>query len=1077
MTIFKALLKSAKQAGLSFFRPTREAVFTVEKMKAGPALLSALLVIVAALVLAAPALAGEFGLQSASVKALNESGTPGHGAADLQAGSHPFELVTSFVLNEPEPIPGNNSNEVRDSGGDLKDVRVELPPGFVGDPSATPKCTYPEFIKETESGQQGCPNETVVGYALTYLSFINPGEYNYQYSPVYNMEAPPGVPAQFAFTVHGAANVFLDASVRTGSDYGLTINVSNLGQVGKIYANTVTIWGVPAAASHNPYRGRGCLGDYAGEEVRGKEQFEEVQTQPPPSTGECPVNVPVLPLLDNPTSCSVPRAGSLSVDSWQNPGHFVTDPISLPELGGCEKLDFSPTLGVTPDGTDGSTPTGLNVEQSVPQQSVLNPEGLAESDVKNTTVTLPAGVQLDPSAADGLQACTGNPADPPGTPGNEIGFTGSNPQSGADEFTPRKLGSLAATLAGELALLQPGVNFCPDASKVATVRIKTPLLEEELEGSVYLAAPQNFAGGPLENPFGSLLALYLVAEDPQRGVLVKVAGKVVPNPETGQLTTTFENTPQLPYSSLKLEFYGTDRAPLATPGLCGSYSSQASLEPWSAPPGGTSSSAVSLNPDFQIASGPGGSACSDPLPFSPTLQSGVTNIQAGAFSPLDTTFSREDGQQSLSSVQLHYPAGVSGILTGVPLCGEAEANAGTCSEASKIGETIVSVGLGNDPFSVTGGKVYLTGPYEGAPFGLSIVNPAKAGPFDLQEGRPVIVRAKIEINPITAALTVTTNTEAQGNAIPHIIDGIPLQIKHVYVNVNRPGFTFNPTSCNPTKVTGTINSAEGSTSPVEIPFQVTNCAQLKFSPHFEVSTSGKTSKADGASLTYRISYPNVPQGTDANISYAKVELPSELPSRLTTLQKACTSAQFDSNPASCPAESVIGHAKVHTQLLPVPLEGPVYFVSNGGEAFPNLIMVLQGDGVTIDLVGDTLIKNGVTSTTFKAVPDQPFQTFEINLPEGPYSALAANSNLCKPTVTKTVKQKQRLQVNGKMRTVTRKLKEQVPTTLTIPSDYVGQNGATYSANLPIKVEGCGKVKAKPAVKKHKKKAKGKGHKK
>ena len=278
-------------------------------------------------------------------------------------------------------------------------------------------------------------------------------------------------------------------------------------------------------------------------------------------------------------------------------------------------------------------------------------------------------------------------------------------------------------------------------------------------------------------------------------------------------------------------------------------------------------------------------------------------------------------------------------------------------------------------------------------------------------------------------------------------------------------------------MTGTINSAEGSTSPVEIPFQVTNCAQLKFSPHFEVSTSGKTSKADGASLTYRISYPNVPQGTDANISYAKVELPSELPSRLTTLQKACTSAQFDSNPASCPAESVIGHAKVHTQLLPVPLEGPVYFVSNGGEAFPNLIMVLQGDGVTIDLVGDTLIKNGVTSTTFKAVPDQPFQTFEINLPEGPYSALAANSNLCKPTVTKTVKQKQRLQVNGKMRTVTRKLKEQVPTTLTIPSDYVGQNGATYSANLPIKVEGCGKVKAKPAVKKHKKKAKGKGHKK
>jgi hypothetical protein len=370
--------------------------------------------------------------------------------------------------------------------------------------------------------------------------------------------------------------------------------------------------------------------------------------------------------------------------------------------------------------------------------------------------------------------------------------------------------------------------------------------------------------------------------------------------------------------------------------------------------------------------------------------------------------------------------------------------------------------------------VYITGPYNGAPFGLSIVNPAKAGPFDLQEGKPVVVRATINVDPHTAALTVTTNTAAQGYAIPSMIDGIPLQIKHVNVDITRPGFTFNPTSCNPTEVTGTVNSAEGASSPVKIPFQVANCANLKFEPKIAVSTQGHTSKADGASLTYKVTYPSVPFGTDANIKYVKVELPGELPSRLTTLQKACTQAQFQANPAGCPSASNIGHAKAIVPNIPVPLEGPVYFVSNGGEAFPNLVMVLQGYGVTIQLVGDTLIKNGVTSTTFNAIPDNPVTSFEITLPEGPYSALAANGNLCKPTVTKIVKTKQRLEVKGRMKTVTRRLKQQVPAPLNIPSDYVGQNGSTYNAKVPIAVTGCPKAHTtSKKAKKHKAKHKAK----
>jgi hypothetical protein len=272
------------------------------------------------------------------------------------------------------------------------------------------------------------------------------------------------------------------------------------------------------------------------------------------------------------------------------------------------------------------------------------------------------------------------------------------------------------------------------------------------------------------------------------------------------------------------------------------------------------------------------------------------------------------------------------------------------------------------------------------PFGLSIVNPAKAGPFDLGK---VIVRAKIEVDPHTAALTVTTDQ------IPHILDGIPLQIKHVNVLIDRPGFTFNPTNCSAMKLTGTISSVEGATAAAEAPFQISNCAALKFAPKFAVSTNGKTSKANGASLSVKLTYPNAPFGTYANIAKAKVSLPKQLPSRLTTLQKACTAAVFDQNPANCPAASIVAQAKAMTPLLPVPLTGPAYFVSHGGEAFPDLTVVLKGSGaydITVDLVGSTQIKNGVTTSTFKAVPDAPVSSFELNFPQGPHSALAANAD-------------------------------------------------------------------------------------
>jgi len=970
------------------------------------------------LVFAGPALAEPIGIESLEVSATNEPTAEQRanhepGSPDVQAGSHPYALVTTFFLNGPEAIKDPTELYFTPTGGGLKHVGFELPPGFVGNPDATPKCNYEAFaLKE-------CPNDTAVGVATNVLDASAEERFVIvQSAPVYNVETPGGLAAELGFIVNGVVPVFLDASVRTGGDYGITINVRNVPQVTPVIASRVTIWGVPGAAVHDPLRGK-CLAlaenTFFPEEKtvqEGLQQHNEEKTQCAKPELEAPGGLPVEPFLTNPTSCGSSRTATINVESWGEPGEPPTiapEPptkaettTTLPALSGCEKLDFSPSLSVQPDGSAGSTPTGLNVDVHVAQESTTNPGGLGEADVKDTTVALPPGLQVSPSASDGLEACSNA----------QIGYLPEKSTPGNLRFTPN-------------------TPTCPDASKIANVKIATPLLEHELTGEVYLAAPQNFTGLP-ENPFSSLIAMYLVAEEPEHGVLIKLPGKVSLNEATGQITTTFENTPQLPFSDLKLEFFGTARAPLATPALCGIYDTESSFVPWS----GTAT--VHPPASFQITSGPNGSPCSDPLPFSPALASGTTNNNAGSFSALETTLGREDGQQPIQQVTLHYPPGLSGLLAGVELCPEAQANAGTCGPNSQIGETIVSVGLGNDPFTVTGGKAYITGPYNGtstctvgspgcAPFGLSIVNPAKAGPFDLQEGRPVVVRAKIEVNSTTAALTVVTNPSG-AYAIPHMIEGIPLQIKHVNVNVNRPNFTFNPTSCTPTKVESTITSAEGASSTVSTPFQVASCASLKFAPQFKVSTQGKTSKAKGASLTTTIAYP-APFNTYANIAKVKVELPKALPSRLTTLQKACTAAQFNANPAGCPAASVIGYAKAVTPLLPVALEGPAYFVSNGGEAFPNLIMVLQGYGVTIDLVGDTFIsKAGITSSTFKTVPDQPVTSFELTLPEGPYSALAANGNLCKQK-------------------------------LTMPTEFIAQNGTEIHENTKIAITGCAKVAA------------------
>ena len=887
------------------------------------------------------------------------------GAPATQAGSHPFQLTTTLTLNQtseakPVALP--------------KDFGVQLPPGLLGNPTPFAQCTDTQFANDF-NGVNECQAQTAVGVADVTINEPGSVHLNTFVVPVFNLTPSPGEPARFGFNVEGNP-VILDTSIRTGSDYGVTVSVDDITQTASFLSSKVTFWGVPGDPRHDQERGWSCVADGLW-----RIENQQLPSCAPLSQQETP------PLLSLPTACTGPLQTSVLADSWKQPGAFrsYSPSVQTPGMDGCNQLPFAPQIEVKPDVAQTSTPTGLSVKVRVDQQGVLNPGGLAESTLRDTRVTLPAGVLLNPAGADGLEACAEA----------QIGFTGVEADS--DLFTP--------------GLPEP---FCPDASKVGTVKIKTPLLPNALEGAVYLAspAPQGEEG---RNPFRALVAMYIVARDPVSGVLVKLPGVVTPDPVTGRLVSTFQNTPELPFEELELHFFGGERAPLATPPRCGTYTTTASFAPWSG------NQPASRAATFELNQGPGGSACPGAsLPFAPSLEAGSTNINAGAFSVLRTTISREDGNQDIQTVQLHMPPGLSGALAGVALCPEAQANAGTCEPASLIGHTIVSVGLGGSPFSVTGGEVFLTGKYAGAPFGLSIVNPAVAGPFDLGK---VVVRAKIEVDPQTAQLTITTG------AIPHILDGIPLQIKHVSVTIDRPGFTFNPTNCNPLAITGSIGSVEGAGASVSTPFQVTNCATLAFKPKFAVSTSGRTSKANGASLAVRLTYPSAPQGSQANIGSVKVELPKQLPSRLTTLQKACTAAQFDANPAGCPAASVIGHATAVTPILPVPLEGPAYFVSHGGEAFPSLIVVLQGYGVTVDLVGTTFIsKAGITSSTFKTVPDVPVGSFELTLPQGPYSALTANGNLC-------------------------------TSKLTMPTDFTAQNGATLPQNTKIAVTGCAKAKA------------------
>jgi hypothetical protein len=914
------------------------------------------------------------------------------GGPDTQAGDHPYEMVTRFDLKSAHRYVGKSNFPNPTSVDDVKDVVVDLPVGITGDAQATPKCTFAQLATRAR-----CPADTQIGELQT-----QPGGLEGTYGPIYNMVPEHGVAAEFGFfDAIEQTHAIYASVVPTPSGYTLRATSPEVPEIA-LTSVIATIYGNPVAKQ------------------------EEIAKL----AGKKPSAATQVAALTNSSDCSSEeqaRVSTVHLDSWVQPGPFSSNgtPSGEPEflpgsswtaatssaqesppLTGCNELRLTPgRFSAQPDTNTADSPTGLTINEQIPQDE--QPGALATPALKEETVTLPAGLIPNPAAASGLVGCSET----------QIGW-----------------------LHGTLSNFTAAPPACPEASKLGSVEVVTPLLEKPLDGVLYLAKQD-------ANPFNSILAGYIVIDDPTTGIIVKVPGKLTLNPTTGQITGDFEESPQIGvFSELKLRFSGGERGELATPESCGTYTTAGQMTPWSARGSGPP---ADVSDSFQINSG-----C---LPeFAPSFAAGTTSPQAGGYSPFALSFSRQDNEQEISGLTVSLPPGLSAKIAGVGKCTEAQLQAAasnplgmaeianpSCPASSEVGTVEAAAGAGGEPFYLSG-KAYLTGPYKGAPLGLAVIVPAVAGPFDLGN---VVVRTALYINRNDAQVT------AVSDPLPTIIDatggdghtdGFPDRMRSIDVTLNRNTYILNPTNCSPMSINATLTSTGGLTSTGSSRFQAGGCRELAFKPSFTVSTQGHASKAAGASLHVHVtSTPG-----QANIAKVHTELPKQLPSWLPTLQKACLAATFEANPASCPAGSLVGTATATTPLLATPFTGPAYLVSHGSAAFPDLEIVLQAEDITIVLDGKTDIKHGITISNFETVPDQPVTSFELSLPMGPNHVLATdvpeklNHNLCGQT-------------------------------LKMPTIITGQNGAVIKQTTKISITGCAKAKAKK--KKKKKKAKKAAH--
>jgi hypothetical protein len=621
--------------------------------------------------------------------------------------------------------------------------------------------------------------------------------------------------------------------------------------------------------------------------------------------------------LTLPSICSSSTTSHLEVESYEG-AISRTDTHTPVGVASCGNVPFKPSAAVTGETTASDQPDGATTIVKAPQQA--GADEINTADIRDAHVTLPQGMTLNPSAAHGLEACT----------------------------------------AAQIGIGTTSAVGCPPASKVGTVTIETDLPPKSLTGNVYLGNP---GGGAITGP---PYTIYLDAESVY-GVSVRLRGTVTPDPASGRLQASFTENPQLPFSELILSLRGGARAPLANPLVCGIATVDSAFIPYT---GGAT--ALSSSP-FTT------SGCASPLPFAPTQSTQSSSAKAGAYTSYTFNLARPDGQQYLSQLKTALPPGLVGAIPSVPLCSEALAQKGTCPATGRIGTATVNVGAGPEPYPFSG-PVYLTGPYAGSPYGLSIPVAAVAGPFNLGT---VVTRVGLNVDSHTGQVIATS-------ALPTIVGGVPLRLRSLSVAVNRRSFLFNPTNCGMLNTSSLLTSTFNATKEVSSPFQVKNCAALPFKPSFKAITKAKGTKLNGDSLQV-----NLLQGAhEANIHSVVASLPLQLPSRLTTLQKACPEATFAAAPTACPSGSRVGSATVSTPVLPAKLTGPAYLVSHGGAAFPDLDLILEGNGVRVILVGNTNIKAGITTSTFASIPDVPVSSFALDLPTGPNSALSAYGNLC-----------------------------------------------------------------------------------
>jgi hypothetical protein len=889
--------------------------------------------LLALLFAAAPAQA-EFGLSEIGVSFTDEVGNP-----EVRAGAHPFAVTTSFRVNTT--FSSEKGVEVVD--GALRNLDIRTPVGLAGNPTAVPRCETIDFLSE-DKGHTACADSTAVGILTAVVTGGKgiPGE---ETVSVHNLKPSPGNAAKLGFWVGGVPTT-IDLGVDPEYPHEVVASLTNASQIVEVLESEATLWGNPAHVAHDKDRG-----DCAYESF--------------PEEALCPAGITVRPFITMPRTCEGPLVTTFEALSWWsgdplNPGPptFFEDDAESPAMTECEDLELSPTLDVQPTTQRAESASGLDVRLEMDDPGLEDPDGRAGSDLMEVEVALPKGMTINPSQAEGLATCSEAQLD------NE-------------------------TLGSEFG------EGCPAASKIGAIEVETPLLEGEvLKGSLFVAEPYT-------NRFGTLLAVYQVIKSPKLGIIVKLAGEVEPDPRTGQLITTFggpgtEPLPQLPFSEFRLHFTGGGRGALVTPNRCGPHEIEALFIPWANP-----EEAYLATPTFEIASGVGGGPCpaAGTPPFEPGFAAGTLNNAAAQHSPMVMRLTRRDGDQDLTKFSSVLPEGLLPKLVGVGKCPQAAIDAAkgkaglselaspSCPASSQIGTVAAGAGVGSE-LTYVEGSIHLAGPYKGAPLSAAVITPAVAGPFDVGN---VVVQVGLNVDPLTGEGKIDG---AASDPIPHILAGIPLRVRDIQVNVDRPSFVLNPTSCREMAVQASIwgggldafSLADDSPVQRSSRFQAANCAALGFAPRLKVNLKGGTKRGGHPALrsVYR------PRPGDANLERLVLRLPRSAFLEQAHIRTICTRVQFAAD--ACPPGAVYGQVTAITPLLEEPLSGPAYLRSSDNE-LPDLVFDLHGL-VDIEVAARIdSIKGGIRAT-FPNVPDAPIARVLVAMQGGKKGLIVNSRDLC-----------------------------------------------------------------------------------